>query len=195
MVSAGMLLLFLALTAQMAIAQEEATGKVQSPAPSGPRVGALLSPFQVVKCGGGDETTEVGEHLCYRSKNGIRRQVIVFVREGDRLKAIVPLAEKLEKWAKDDQKHRAFINVLGGSMESAKKAAKSLSEKVELKAVPIVVPDEFETGPEQYGLLKEKELTVLVVKGGRVKHVTQDSRGEAKKVAEDIMTSVKKHLR
>lgn len=179
---------------QSTFAQETPEQAVEE-TPAGPRLGAMLGPFPVIKCGGGDESTEVGEQLCYRSKNGIRPQVIVFVRAGDKANAIVELAKQLDEWVQSNDKHRAFVNVLGDSMDSAKSAAEKLAGEKELKAVPYVVPVSVTSGPEEYRLATDKQVTVLIVKSGSVKHVVQDDGEDGAALAKSTMESVKEHLK
>lgn len=163
---------------------------------SGPRVGASLSPFEVTKCGGGEDGIEVGETLCYRSRNGIRPQVIIFARVGDKLENVSDLAKQLDEWAAAEKNHRAFVAVLGDSVDSAKEAATKLAESLELKTIPVVVPNEIKNGPETYELASDQQVTALIVKRGRVRAVVQDTGDQgASALAKSVMDSVTKTLK
>lgn len=162
---------------------------------AGPRVGASLSPFDVVKCGGAEDGIEVGETLCYRSRNGIRPQVIVFARAGDKLKKITELTKQLDAWVAESKNNRAFVSVLGDSVDDAKEAATQFAESLELKAVPVAVPSAVKSGPETYSISKDQQVTVLVVKRGRIRAVVQDSGDmDAAALAKAVMDSVKESL-
>ena len=161
----------------------------------GPRVGASLSPFEVVKCGGGEDGIEVGETLCYRSRNGIRPQVIVFARAGEQLNKMSELLTQLDAWTNQGQQRRAFVNVLGESVDAAKVAAAEFADALALKKIPIVVPLEVHSGPETYGIAPDKQVTVLIVRRGRIKAVVQDTgETDAKLLAKSIMDRVEKSL-
>ena len=122
--------------------------------------------------------------------------MIVFARAGDKLNNISELAKQLDEWSSAEKKHRAFVAVLGDSIDSAKEAATNLSDSLELKTVPIVVPNEVKNGPETYELTSDQQVTALIVKRGRVKAVVQDTGDkDASALAKSIMDSVTAELK
>lgn len=136
---------------------------------SGLKAGESIGPFNVTKLAGAeDDGVEVGKNLCYRCKNGARPQVMVFTRSSDA--KVTALVKKLdEQVAKNSDKQlRAFVNVLGESKDAAGDAAKKLATSTKASKVPFVVPNEFENGPEDYGLNAKAEITVLVANEGKV---------------------------
>lgn len=136
---------------------------------SGLKVGEDVGPFDVTKLAGADnDGVKIGQQLCYRCKNSARPQVMVFTRSSD--EKVVAFVKKLDaELAKNSDKQlRAFVNYLGENKEAAAAAAKKLCAQTKAENVPFVVPNEFENGPEDYGLNAKAEVTVLVAKEGKV---------------------------
>jgi hypothetical protein len=162
---------------------------------SGPAAGDAIAPFYVVKvAGASDDGVEVGKELCYRCKYGSRPMVMVFARKpSDGLTALVK--ELDEAVAKNSEKQlKAFVNIVGENKEDAEKAAKDLAKKDSFANVPIVVPEETENGPDNYGLNPKAEVTVIVAVKGKVtaSHgfaATPDD-AQLKEVLEDISKAV-----
>ncbi len=136
---------------------------------SGLKVGEGIGPFNVTKLVGAEKDgVNAGTNLCYRCRNGARPQVMVFTRSSD--EKVVSFVKKLDaELAKNSDKQlRAFVNYLGESKDSAAEAAKKLCATANAENVPFVVPNEFENGPEDYGLNAKAEVTILVAKEGKV---------------------------
>lgn len=136
---------------------------------SGLKVGEDVGPFDVTKLAGAeDDGVKIGQQLCYRCKNNTRPQVMVFTRSSD--EKVVAFVKKLDaELAKNSDKQlRAFVNYLGESKDAASDAAKKLAAATKAEKVPFVVPNEFENGPEDYGLNAKAEVTILVAKEGKV---------------------------
>jgi len=136
---------------------------------SGLKSGESIGPFNVTKvCGAEDDSVPAGKNLCYRCKNGSRPQVMVFTRSSDA--KVLALVSKLdEAITKNSEKQlRAFVNYMGDSKDAASEGAKKLADSSKVKNIPFVVPNEFENGPEDYGLNAKAEITVLVATGGKV---------------------------
>jgi hypothetical protein len=130
---------------------------------SGPQPGDKLGAFFVTKVAGAeDDGVEVGKNLCYRCRNGQRPQVVVFTRSTD--PKVLELLQKLDKAVeeKQDEKLRTFVNLLGEDKEELTTKAKEVATQSKTKNVPIVVPNEFENGPEDYGINSEAEVTVVL---------------------------------
>jgi len=137
---------------------------------SGVQSGDPIGAFFVKKVAGADEDgVSIGENLCYRCKNGARPQVLIFTRSTD--PQVINLIQRLDKEiAKHSKKQlRAFVNYLGDDKRAATKGAKDLAEKTKAKNVPFVLPNEFENGPDNYGLNAGAEVTIIMASGLKVK--------------------------
>jgi len=137
---------------------------------SGPQEGDPLGAFLVTKCAGAeDDGVEVGQNLCYRCRNGVRPQVVVFIRSMD--SKVMELLKQLDTAVTrhEDEKLRAFVNVLGEDQDELEETAKQAAAKSGTKNVPFVVPNEFENGPDNYGINPKAEVTVLLASGLGVK--------------------------
>ncbi len=136
---------------------------------SGLKVGESIGAFYVTKCAGAeDDKVAAGEELCYRCKNGARPQVIVFTRNAD--EKLVKLVKQLDSQVQknEDAQLRAFVNVLNDSRDVASDEAKELAKSSSATHVPFVVPNEFENGPENYGINPKAELTIIFANNSKV---------------------------
>lgn len=136
---------------------------------SGLKEGANIGAFYVTKAAGAEEDgVSTGQNLCYRCKNGARPQVMVFTRSTD--DKVVKLIQRLDKQLQkhEDKQLRAFVNMLGDSKEAAGDEVKKLAGQAKTKLVPFVVPNEFENGPDNYGLNPEAAVTVLLANNSKV---------------------------
>ncbi len=136
---------------------------------SGLQAGELVGPFYVTKLAGAeDDGVSVGKNLCYRCKNGGRPQVMVFTRSSN--ENVLKLVKELDKAIpKNSRKQlRAFVNYLGDDKGSAKADAEKLAKSSKAKNVPFVLPNEFENGPDDYGINPKAEVTVILAEGGKV---------------------------
>lgn len=160
---------------------------------SGLEPGKFVGAFFVTKCAGADEDgVEVGKNLCYRCKNGGRPQIMVFARDVTD-KNVVKLIQELDKAIADNSEKelRAFVNVLGEDKEELSSTAKEAAKTTKAKNVPFVVPNEFENGPDNYGLNSKAEVTVILATGGQVKanHAVADAKDLK---VDDVLADVKK---
>lgn len=136
---------------------------------SGLKSGEAIGPFNVTKVSGAeDDSVPVGKNLCYRCRNGSRPQVMVFTRSSD--EKVLALVKKLDEQIQKsgDKQLRVFVNYLADSKDAATESVKKLAETSKVKNIPFVVPNEFENGPEDYGLNAKAEITVLVATEGKV---------------------------
>ncbi len=159
---------------------------------SGLEVGKSIGAFNVTKCAGADEDgVSVGKNLCYRCKNGNRPQVMVFTRS-PKDKNVVKLVQALDKAIADNSEKqlRAFVNVLGDDKAGLSEAAKEVAKSSKAKNVPFVVPNEFENGPDNYGLNAKADTTIIIASGGKVKATYAVSAAKDLKV-ETVLTNVK----
>lgn len=160
---------------------------------SGLEPGKFVGAFYVTKCAGAEEDgVEVGKNLCYRCKNGGRPQVMVFARDV-KDKNVVKLIQELDKAiAENTEKDlRAFVNVLGTDKEELSSTAKEVAKETKVKNVPFVVPNEFENGPDNYGLNAKAGVTIILAKGGKVEANHAVETAKDLKV-EDVLADVKK---
>lgn len=146
---------------------------------SGLQPGQPIGAFDVLKCAGAaDDGVKVGAQLCYRCKYGSRPMVMVFSRSS--AEPVVKLAKELDAAVakNSDKQLKAFVNLLGSDREQIETTAKQIGEKNKLANVPVVVPVEFENGPDDYGINPKAEVTVLVAKGGKITASHAFAKGE-----------------
>ena len=169
---------------------EKATKEVKS----GLQVGKLIGAFYVTKCAGAeDDGVDVGENLCYRCKYGGRPQVMIFTRSSDEVvgELVSGLETAIEEHA--DKELSAIVNLLGEDKDDLSDDAKKFAKASKAKAVPVVVPNEFENGPENYGLNPDAAVTVILAEGGKVKanHAVASSEDlDVEAILADIATIV-----
>lgn len=147
------------MTAGSLFAEEAASDGLKS----GPQCGDSLGAFYVTKVAGAeDDGVAEGKNLCYRCRNGARPQVIVFTRSTDA--KVMKLVKRLDKAVADNESGqlRVFVNVLGEDKEDLSDTCKKLAADTQAKNVPFVVPNEFENGPDNYGINAKADVTVLL---------------------------------
>ncbi len=146
-------------TAGSLFAEEAAEKSVKS----GPQVGDSIGAFYVTKVAGAeDDGVAEGNNLCYRCRNGARPQVIVFTRSTNA--KVKELVQKLDKAVAENEsaKLRVFVNLLGDDKEELAGTCKKLAASSKAKNVPFVVPNEFENGPDNYGINAKADVTVML---------------------------------
>ena len=167
---------------------------------SGPQPGQKVKFFLVEKVGGTEaDGVKVGKKLCYRCKNMVGPQVIIFSR--GKSEAVAKLAAGLDELVKKNGEGkrgelRGFVNFIGEDREEAVETAKDFAKANKLKMLPAVVPNEFENGPGDYGLNAKANVTVIIAeKGGKVvaSHAFDKFESEAAKaVVKDISAKLVK---
>lgn len=161
---------------------------------SGLEKGKGVGPFYVTKTAGAeDDGVAEGQNLCYRCKNGARPQVMVFTRSTD--EKVVALVKKLDEQLKKNEEAqlRAFVSMLGDSKDAAADQVKKLATASNAKLVPFVVPNEFENGPEDYGINAKAEVTIILANESKV--VANHAVASAKELDLDaVIGDVKKML-
>ncbi len=161
---------------------------------SGLAAGKSIAPFYVTKTAGAeDDGVACGDNLCYRCKNGSRPQVMVFTRSTDaKVVALVKqLDEQLQK--NEEAQLRGFVNMLGDSKDAAAASVKKLAAESKATHVPFVVPNEFENGPEDYGISPKAELTIIIANEAKV--VANHAFASAKDLnVETVIGDIKKML-
>lgn len=161
---------------------------------SGLQEGDQIGAFYVTKLAGAeDDGVKVDQNLCYRCKNGGRPQVMVFTRAAD--DKVVQLLQKLDGALaeNEDKQLRAFVNVMAEDKDAATEHAKQLAETSKTKHIPFVVPNEFQNGPDNYGINPDAAVTVILAEGGKVKANRAFSSAEEVEV-ESVIGDLKKIL-
>ncbi|MFN5469266.1 MAG: hypothetical protein ACK5ZC_13215 [Pirellulaceae bacterium] len=170
-----------------------ATGSAKEPA-KGLQSGDALGAFTVQKVGGATEDgVEVGESLCYRCKFQSRPMVLVFTRStGD---SVGKLAKELDSAIAKHEKQqlRGLVSVMGSDAKQATDVAKKFVESQGLKYLPIAIPSDIQTGPRDYRISPDADVTVVVAKEGEVVQVFTYKQSEVK--AEEVIQSVEKMLK
>jgi hypothetical protein len=144
---------------------------------SGPQVGDSIGAFNVTKCAGAEsDGVEVGKNLCYRCRNGARPQVIVFTRSTDA--KVMELVQKLDAAVKEHEsaKLRSFVNLLGEDKDQLTETAKQVAADSKTTEIPFVVPNEFENGPDDYGINAKAAVTIVMASelGVKANHAVTD---------------------
>ena len=144
---------------------------------SGPQKGDRLGAFYVTKCAGAeDDGVAEGKNLCYRCRNGRKPQVVIFTRSSD--DKVVELIQQLDKaiTKNADSRLTGFVNILAADKDDASDGAKKLATTSKAANVPFVVPNEFENGPDDYGISPKAAVTVLMASelGVRANHSVAD---------------------
>ena len=96
----------------------------------------------------------------------------LFVRfAADRLRLIPerPATIRLVGHLDISPERKAFVNYLGDSKDAASDAAKKLAATTKAENIPFVVPNEFENGPEDYGINAKAAITIIMAHEGKVK--------------------------
>ncbi|QDT08468.1 hypothetical protein [Planctomycetes bacterium K23_9] len=147
-------------------AEEAATKALKS----GPQKGDSIGAFYVTKlCGAEEDGVKEGKNLCYRCRNGRKPQVMVFTRSTD--PKVAELVQKLDAAVtkNEDAALRAFVNVMGEDKDDVTETAKKFAAKTGAKNIPFVIPNEFENGPDNYGINAKAEVTVVLASNMGVK--------------------------
>ena len=151
--------LVVALATGVVVTADDATKQLKS----GPQCGDSIGAFYVTKVAGAeDDGVDQGQNLCYRCRNGAKPQVIVFTRSTN--KKVAELISKLDKAVSENEssKLRVFVNLLGDDKEELSDKAKKFAARSKAKNVPFVVPNEFENGPENYGINAKAAVTITL---------------------------------
>ena len=120
---------------------------------SGPQPGDDLDAFQVTKlAGAGNDNVAIGDKLCYRCMLGDRPVVMVFAREINMELATLITALDKEVVAKGDQKLASFVNLLGNNPSVLKQSADAIIDRLQVKNIPIVMPEDNVDGPKSYNI-------------------------------------------
>ena len=105
---------------------------------------------------------------------------MIFARKSDA--ALASLVKQLDKLVAEhaDDKLSAFVNLLGEDRDALEAHAKEFASKNKIANIPVVVPVEFENGPDNFGINPKADLTVMLYKGLKVEANHAYGSGEFK---------------
>jgi hypothetical protein len=163
---------------------------------SGPQPGDKLDAFNVTKlAGAGNDNVQVNDKLCYRCLYGDRPVVMVFTRQLDRELADLITALDKEVGENGDKKLASFINLMGPNTEMLSAGADAIVSNLNVKNIPIVMPEDNDNGPKGYKLNPKAATTVLIYRDGTVKANYALAPGKLdKNVIEKILKDTKAML-
>ena len=131
--------------------------------------GDPIGPFYVTKAAGAaDDGVEEGEELCYRCRYGSRPMVMVFARRtGGK---VAELVEQIDIAVADNEEahFKGLLTLLGDDAGALKAAATKFVESASVKRVPVVIAKETKTGPSNYKLSPEADVTVVLASDSQV---------------------------
>lgn len=133
------------------------------------RQGDSVGVFYVTKVAGADDDgVRPGEQLCYRCRYGSSPMVMVFARRtGGR---VTELVKRIDRAVFSNRKRRlkGLVTMMGDSSSAVKAAAGEVAAAAKVEHVPVVVAKEVKTGPLNYKLPADADVTVVVAKDSQV---------------------------
>ena len=125
--------------------------------------------FYVRKVAGAEsDGVSPGEQLCYRCRYGSRPMVMVFARKTGR--RLTDLVRRLDRAVATNRRARlkGLVTFLGKDTKAVQQSATSVAESAIVKEVPVVIAEETETGPANYKLPDDADVTIVVAKDSQV---------------------------
>ena len=135
-----------------------------------------------------------GETLCYRCKYGARPVVTVFTRELN--DTVTDLVKKIDAKvaANKDKKMAAFVVVVTEDADKVEPKLEKLAKDEKITNTPLTVIEGV-TGPPEYKLAKDAEVTVMMWVDSEVKVNHAFAKGKLdKKAVDEIVAETKKIL-
>lgn len=133
------------------------------------RQGDSVGVFYVTKVAGADDDgVRPGEQLCYRCRYGSSPMVMVFARRtGGR---VTELVKRIDRAVFSNRKRRlkGLVTMMGDSSSAVKAAAGEVAAAAKVEHVPVVIAKEVQTGPLNYKLPADADVTVVVAKDSQV---------------------------
>ena len=131
--------------------------------------GDAIGAFYVTKVAGAeDDGVEPGDSLCYRCRYGSSPMVMIFARRtGGKLTRLV---KELDLAVVENQefKLRGLLTLMGDDVAVLKGVGKEIVSAAGAKMVPVVIADDVQTGPLNYRLRSDVEVTIVVAKDSQV---------------------------
>jgi hypothetical protein len=172
--------LFVAMTSTYAGAADTAESLKQ---------GDPIGPFMVTKVAGAeDDGVETGESLCYRCRYGSRPMVMVFSRDAGA--SVAKLVKEIDSAvsANPDSELKGLVTLLGKDRDQLKQQASQLIQDSGAKHVPMVISEDPEHGPSDYGIDAAADVTVIVANDSQVvaTHTFNADSVDAAKVMSEV---------
>ena len=119
---------------------------------------------------------------------------MIFARKSDA--ALACLVKQVDTLVAEhaDEKLSAFVNLIGEDRDALEADAKEFAAKNKIANIPVVVPVEFENGPDNFGINPKAEVTVMLYKGLKVQANHAFGPGQLKKNVSDVLADVPKLL-
>jgi hypothetical protein len=158
---------------------------------SGLPVGEQVPPFNVRDITGPAK----GTTLCYRCRYSDRPVVTVFTREfSDSVKDLVKkIDSQVDK--NTEKKMAAFVVVVTDDPDAVEPKLEKFAEEAKIKNTPLTIVEGV-TGPEDYNLSKDAEVTVMMWVDSEVKVNQAFGKGKLdKKAVESLVGETKKILK
>ncbi|OUT58131.1 hypothetical protein SV7mr_02070 [Stieleria bergensis] len=157
----------------------------------GLKTGDGIGAFYVTKvCGADSDGVDQGEQLCYRCRYGSRPMVMVFARstDGKVSKLVKELDAAVE--ANKDAQLKGFVTLMGKDASALKDSAKAVVSDSGAKNIPVTIAKDNVSGPSNYKIDADAEVTVIVAAGGRV--VANHSSSAAELNVDKVIGAVNK---
>jgi len=155
----------------------------------GLKEGDSLGAFEVTKVAGAlDDAVEPGETLCYRCRYGSRPMVLVFAREtGGRVPELLEAIDKTVG-ANEDSRLKGLLTLMGKNASDLKEDASKIAEATNVKFVPIAVAEEAKTGPMNYKLSDDAEVTIILAIDSQVvaTHTSDAAKIDVKSIIREV---------
>jgi len=157
------LALLMTLSLAVSVGADEASHK------DGLKEGDAIGAFHVTKIAGAvDDAVEPGETLCYRCRYGSRPMVLVFARDtGGRVPELLKAIDK-SVGENEESKLKGLLTLMGKDASDLKEDAGKIAEQTDTEFVPVVVAEDTKTGPLNYKLSGDDEVTIILAKDSQV---------------------------
>jgi hypothetical protein len=141
--------------------------------------GDPIGAFYVVKvAGASDDGVEVGQDLCYRCRYGSSPMAMVFVRTmGGQVESLVKQLDALVL-KHQDQRFRTLVTFLGEDTAKLQEDAQKLAKAVDAKNAAISIAKDNQTGPLNYHIPSDAEVTVVLARDSQVMQFVTGSASE-----------------
>jgi hypothetical protein len=134
-----------------------------------------------------------GKTLCYRCQYGARPVVTVFTRElNDNVKDLVKKIDA-KVGANKDKKMAAFVVVLSDEADAVEPKIEALAKDGKIEFTPLTLIEGV-TGPPEYKLSKDAEVTVMMWVESEVKVNHAFAKGKLDKKAVDAIVAETKKI-
>lgn len=133
--------------------------------------GESIGVFYVTKvAGANDDGVEPGEDLCYRCRYGSSPLVMVFTRADSA--QVAEMAKRIDAAIGEfaEERLKGLITLMGDDLVQLKHKAEKIAARASITRVPVVVAKENITGPLNYRIPTDAEVTVVVAKDSQVVH-------------------------